>query len=294
MKNLSTLFGACLLCMTIQPLYAEPSPEEVQQTMSSILLKIENAAGLDHKASNGIRELDEEGKKLLYDSVDNKDKFVNSAHKALKRIESARAADPIIQDAPIMQDTSGVALSTAADLDLTTPYPPNYTASVAFGIALGLGLTPSIDQRCDGLGLEIYESAYYAAEKLSESADAVCTGAGCDPTGIICIGACVITEGLRLAVLAAKVPLDACDKHSASVDAAELEAGYENSVGILNDINSTAHDNNRSFSVILDNQKVVIENQGKILKNQEDFLENQEEIIRLLNSPQGQRPSWNK
>ena len=284
MKNLSTLIGACLLCMTAQPLYAEPSPEEVQQTMSSILLKIENAAGIDHKASNGIKELDEESKKTLYDSVDNKDKFVNSAHKALKRIESARAADLIIQDAPlespIMQDASDVAFSTALGLNLTTPYPPNYTQSGAFLIASNLGLTPSIDQRCEGPGLEIYEILHYEAEKLADIGDAACSFAGCDPSGIGCAIVCGGTEVYKLAVITARIPLDACDKHSASVDAAEIEAGYENSVGILNNINSTA--------------KVVIENQDKILKNQEGFLKNQEEIIRLLNSPQGQRPSWNQ
>ena len=273
MKKVSTIIGVCLLCITVQPICVEAyGPEEVQQAMSSLLFEIEEAAGIEHKASKAIRELNEEGKEALYDSIDNKEKFVNSAYKALERIESAKEA-PVNEALQVPDRSTELLLSPSS----TTPYTPNYppTYSVAYNIAMVLGLTSSNEDRCDGVGLEIYEDILYAAEKLSDVTDAICNGAGCDPTGVGCAIVCGVVETYKLAVLTARIPIDSCNKHNEGVDAAEIEAGYENSVLTLNDL------------------ATALENQEAILENQKSSLVNQEEIIRLLNTPQGQRPDWN-
>lgn len=277
MKSVSTIIAALFLCMTAQPVNAEDyGPNEVQHAMFNILFQIEVAAGIEHKASKAINELPEEGKQALYDSVDNKEKFVKSVNKSLERIKSAKET----LDKQVLQ----VPDRSIEPLSASTPYDPNYPpeSSVAYNIAKGLSLTTSHKDRCDGTGLEIYENAFYAAEKLADAGDAVCTGAGCDPTGLICLGACLVVEGYKLAVLTARVPLDACDKHGSGVDAAEIEAGYENSVRALN-----------SFSTVLANQDNILKNQVDILANQGRSIGNQEEIIRLLKTPQGRRPDWN-
>jgi hypothetical protein len=273
MKKVSTIIGVCLLCITVQPICVEAyGPEEVQQAMSSLLFEIEEAAGIEHKASKAIRELNEEGKEALYDSIDNKEKFVNSAYKALERIESAKEA-PVNEALQVPDRSTELLLSPSS----TTPYTPNYppTYSVAYNIAMVLGLTSSNEDRCDGVGLEIYEDILYAAEKLSDIGDAACSVAGCDPTGVGCAIVCGVVETYKLAVLTARIPIDSCNKHNEGVDAAEIEAGYENSVLTLNDL------------------ATALENQEAILENQKSSLVNQEEIIRLLNTPQGQRPDWN-
>jgi len=278
MKGVSTIFGVCLLCMTLLPIHAEAyEPEEVQRAMSSLLFEIEEAAGIEHKASKAIRDLNEEGKEALYDSVGNKEKFVNSAYRALERIESAKEAP--VEDALQVPDVM------LAPSPTTPPYTPNYppTYSAAYNIALALGLTSSNQDRCDGVRLEIFEDVLYAAERVADVGDAACSVAGCDPTGIGCAIVCGLVEGYKLVVITAKIPIDACDKHTEGVNAAEIEAGYENSVGILNDL-----------ATALGNQDEILGNQDEILENQGDVLENQDEIIKLLKTPQGKRPGWNK
>ena len=273
MKRVLTIIGFCMLFITVQPIYAAAyGPEEIQQAMSSLLFEIEEAAGIEHKASEALMELNEEGKEALYGSVANKEKFVNSVYKALERIESAN-------EAPVEE---GLLLAPSFT---TPPYTPNYppTYSAAYNIAKTLGLTSSNQDRCDGVGLEIFEDVLYAAEKVADVGDAACSVAGCDPSGIGCAIVCGFVEGYKLAVITARIPIDACNKHTEGVNAAEIEAGYENSVGILNDL-----------ATALGNQDEILGNQDEILENQKDVLENQDEIIRLLKTPQGQRPGWNE
>lgn len=308
MKNTSFIVGTCLLCMAVLPINAQSyTPEEVQQGMSGILYEIEQAAGIGHEASEGISRLDEQSKKALYDAVDDKAKFINAVNSAMQRIEAAKTA-PL--EAP---ESSTV---PAPEASAATPFTPNYppTYSAAYNIVKTLGLTSSNEERCDGVGLEIYEDTFYAAEKVADVGDAACTLAGCDPTGIGCAIVCGVVETYKLAVLVAKIPLDSCDKHSAGVDSAEVEAGYENSTGTLDDLSASLSNQNtilnnqnvillnqQNFTTILDNQAIIINNQNTILlnqqgslANQEAILENQDEIIRLLNTPQGKRPVWNE
>jgi hypothetical protein len=252
--------------MIAQPINAgADDAKKVQQAMSSLLYQIEEAAGLEHNASRAIGELDKENRQYLYDSVGNQEKFVDSVNEALNRIESAKGA-PGSATLEVQGRSAGAMLSTIS----TTPYPPNYppTWSAAYNIAATLGLTSSNEDRCDGLGLEIYQNAFYAAEKTADVGDGACSFFSCDPFGPLCAGVCGFVEAYKLAVLVARIPIDSCNQHNEGVDAAEIEAGYENGVLIINDL-------------------------ANVLENQKDFLENQEEIIKLLKTPPGKRPGWN-
>ena len=68
-----------------------------------------------------------------------------------------------------------------------------------------------------------------------------CVVAGCDPTGIGCAVTCGILETAKVALKLAAVPLEACDVHQGAIDGAEIEATYENTLGLVGDV-SHVHD----------------------------------------------------
>jgi hypothetical protein len=277
-----TLLAALCAAPVIAKAEGPPTTYQLQQVFADLLFEIEEAAGLDHKCSQAISEQDKEGRILFYNAVADKEKFFQSAKAALERIDLVKAT--LVNGEPGVPDALKETITRTLN---TQPYPPNYTDTLAYYIAYGLGLTGSNEDRCDGLGLEIYEDILYGAEKLSEVADAICTGVGCDPTGIGCIIGCAVTEVYRLAVLIARIPLDACNKHSGSVDAAEIEAGYENGKSTL--INLGTHDGNlTTHDTEIKAELSSIQTQ---LDQQQALLE---EIIELLKTPQGRRQGWNR
>jgi hypothetical protein len=292
MKKITIFIGVLMLCITAQFVYAETyKPDEIQQAMSSLLYEIEKAAGHDHKASNAIKALDEEGKQILYDSVKNKEKFMDSTFQAYERIDAAKKPTETVETLQ-EPDTSSSLMLMLTPSPTTPAYPPNYppTYSVAYNIAKTLGLTSSNEERCDGVGLEIYEDALYAAEKLADIGDAACSVAGCDISGVGCAFVCGFVEGYKLVVLTARIPSDACNKHSEGVNSAEIEAGYENTAGTLTDLATSLGNQDK----ILENQKELRANQIRLLRGQGRMMRNQAEIISLLKTPQGRRPGWNK
>lgn len=209
-----------------------PDAEDLRWAMWTAIASIEEAAGLDPEASQAISEIDEEYVETIFSSMANKEEFIASTQQVVERIESAKAAMAKAQAAaqeplmlPMLSSTS------------TTPFPPNYpNVGIDFSVAYALGLVDSVDDRCSGEALEEYEAVLAGAEAALAIGDAACQVAGCDPTGIVCASVCGAVEAVKLAVLAAKVPLDACAAHGNAVDSAEIEAGYENTVKTLNNL----------------------------------------------------------
>lgn len=242
---------------------------EFQQVVSRLLFHIEEAADLEHKHSKAISDLNKEEREFLYKYLEDKEKFFQSAYKTLERFESAKST-PADEKLGV-QDATPVITATPTAIQPYTPnYPPSYSA--AYNIANVLGLTSSREERCDGVGLEIYEDAYYALEQAAYLADQVCNVAGCDPSGAVCFAVCGTIEVVKgvvnlLGVL--KLPLDACKKHGEGVDSAEIEAGYENSVSIIGQLNQQ--------------ETKLNEVEAKL-----------NEIIELLKTPSGRRPNWNQ
>jgi hypothetical protein len=82
-----------------------------------------------------------------------------------------------------------------------------------------------------------------------DTLDGACVVAGCDPIGIVCAAVCGILETAKIALKVAAVPLEACDIHQGAIDGAEIEATYENTLGLVGDVSHvhgdlTAHDTN--------------------------------------------------
>ena len=270
-------------------------PAEIQMLMSALLYEIEEAVGLEHKASVAIDELDEEGRQILFDSVADKEKFSQDVHAAMQRIQSAKAMSP--------EPSSGISEVSTLKLAGSMPYTPDYppTDNVSYEVARTFGLTSSPDQRCSGSGLETYRTVALTAKETIDRADAACELAGCDPIVVFCLSICGAVESVKLAIYVANIPLDACEAHDANVNAAEIEAGFENTVSILKDLGAHATD--------LDNHDQNLMNHDTRLVNHDDHLTthdtdvkamltgvlgNQKEIIKLLKTPPGRRPGWKK
>jgi hypothetical protein len=248
-----------------------------QQVMFRVLYEIEEAAGMPHRASKTIKELPKEGRDVLYKSLHDKEGFFQSADSALERIQAVKAK--LAADKPAVPDAPKETLTADLTAALYTPnYPPAYSA--AYNIVKVLGLTSSNTKACDGVGLEIYEDIHYTAEKVADVTDAICTVAGCDPTGIGCAIVCAFLQAYKEATLLARIPLAACKKHGEGVAAAEIEAAHENTRSIFTNLGT--HDGNLATH---DAQiKALLTNHQAML----------EEVIRLLKTPQGQRDGWNQ
>ena len=275
------------------------SAAEVHRAMFDAISAIEEAAGLEPRASWALAEMSDETMELVFASIANKEQFVSSARQVVGRIEAARVA--LVGNNPPGQIDGTDSWPTLA---ATAPFSPDYPGSLdaAYGVALALGLVSFPSDRCGGEGLDIYADVLVGAEGAMAIGDAACSVAGCDPSGAICLAGCLAVEGVKLAVLAAKVPLIACEAHERNVDSAEIEAGYENTVSILYDL--AAHDANIDGDLAAHDANIdgdLAAHDARILARLDaleamltDVLANQAEIIKLLKTPQGRREGWNK
>lgn len=276
------------------------SANEVRQAMVDALASIEQAAGLLPEASLAISELDDEVVEMVFSSMPNKDEFMAASQEIVSRVEIARArfaaGQPRILTRP---------LRSVKSLTSTPPFPPNYPGGINYEIILLLGLVDSPDDRCGGPGFEIFEAALAGAEAAMVIGDAACEVAGCDPSGFLfCLPICGAVETVKLGVLTARVPIDACAAHGGGVDSAEIEAGYENGVYILGDLAAhdasiksdlAAHDANIDGDLAAHDANIdgdLTTHDADIQALLANIVANQEEIIKLLKTPQGRRPGW--
>ena len=139
---------------------------------------------------------------------------------------------------------------------LTTSFPPDYPPgsgaykdTIIDAIAgFGIGGASSTN-RCDASDWGDYIGVWWPLNKAIDTLDGACVVAGCDPTGVLCLVACGILETAKIALKVAAVPLEACDIHQGAIDGAEIEATYENTLGLVGDISHVhddlaAHDTN--------------------------------------------------
>jgi hypothetical protein len=139
---------------------------------------------------------------------------------------------------------------------LTTLFPPDYPpgsgpykdtiidAIAAFNIG-----GASSTNRCDASDWGDFIGVWWPLNKGIDTLDGACVVAGCDPIGIVCAAVCGILETAKIALKVAAVPLEACDIHQGAIDGAEIEATYENTLGLVGDVSHvhgdlTAHDTN--------------------------------------------------
>jgi len=314
-----------LMALCSAPVIAEQestySAAKVRDAMVSALASIEDAAGLEPAASQAMSGLDDEVVETLFSSMANKEEFITSAQQTVDRIQSARAG--------LAEGQAGIPkrpLRSLESLAGTPPFPPNYPSGVSYEVILLLGLVDSPDDRCGGPGFEAYEAVLAGAEAALAIGDAACSVAGCDPTGIVCVSVCGAVEAVKLAVLTARIPIDACASHGRGVDSAEIEAGYENGLSTLSDLAAhdaningdlaahdanidgdlaahdanidgdlAAHDANIDGDLAAHDARITDQlstHDSDIKALLADIVANQEEIIKLLKTPQGRRPGW--
>ncbi len=165
------------------------------------------------------------------------------------------------------------------------PFDPDYPAGPSydtFSATLeGFGLVSDADgdgiqnDRCSADG-EATQQIVLGTEKVALAiASNVCDA---DPEPIskaVCFGVNLALEEL---VVATEINIAQCDHQDGSVNAAEIEAGFENTVTLLDDLfihdaNLDQHDTD--IKIILSRME------GKI-----------DELILLVQTPEGKRPLW--
>lgn len=287
------------------------SPEAARDAMVQTLISIEQAMGLSSEASQGIDDLDATMVNELFSPMKNRQEFINAA---------ANVRNWILEAGPATGENG----TRSTD---SFPFSPNYPTGASYQVALLFGLVDSPDDRCGGPDFDNYEAFFDGVNETMRLADAACLVAGCDPTGIGCGIACGAVEVTKQAFLTAAIPLNACKAHGEGVDSAEIEAGFENSVRILSDIGDqksalddlaaalaahdanidgdlmahdaalAAHDANIDGDLADHDARIAAQvslHDADIKALLANILANQAEIIKLLKTPEGRRPGWNK
>ncbi len=257
--------------------FAQDSRKDVdnfRQVLYELMASVEFASGEEPDASLAILESGDQEMEALLRLIKDKKGFFAAANRVLGHMESSgtRVAD---QSHFLPEDVPGME-RYALSLD---PFPPDYPPASGLyynKIVAELklyNLVSSEKDRCNSTAISDWWSIWWELNSASVIADWLCTVAGCDPSGIGCLIVCAITETGAKAVFLAARPVDLCSFHDANIDSAELQAGYENTVRIMNNLNE--HDEK--------------------IENEFDAMDEKlEEIIELLRTPQGNRPGWNE
>ena len=106
--------------------------------------------------------------------------------------------------------------------------------------SFGIGGASSIN-RCDASDWGTFVGVWWPLNKAIDTLDGACAVHTCDPSGISCSIICGIFETAKISLKIAAVPLEACAVHQGAIDKAEIEATYENTLGLVGDI-SHVHD----------------------------------------------------
>jgi hypothetical protein len=305
-RCLTTLFVLGALCSA--PVFAQestPNADDFRQVFYDLLVSLELAAGVEADASLDVLQASTEEIQGMFQLLPNKERFFNSAQHVIEYIASGTRA-PFTADEVAWRDSAASATAMLAN----DPFPPDYPPGSGIYHAKIVGelqfyqLLSSHDERCNSAALSDYWAIWWEAHEVAEVADGICSFISCDPTGIACAIGCGLMELYMEAVTLAERPLSLCSFHDANIDSSELQAGFENSVGLIHNLNE--HDakivgelddvarqigsHDMEIKAELINISLKLDDQQATL---ESLLANQEEIIELLNTPQGNRPNWN-
>jgi len=292
-----------------------PEPESPRQLMLNLMLSIEDAVGVAPYASKAILEHPESDLEQALNLLEDRDAFLHSARNALRNMEAIRAA-AAGGFQPWAAASSPPSADAGADSD---PYPPNYPPDSGWyqyniiGPLRIMGAGSGVDDRCglfDSLPPPTgIEELAFDLEQAVELGEAYCMAAGCDPTGVIfCMEICGPVALLKAFTWLIKLPMEMCEFHDGKVDAAEIEAAYQNSASLVRDV-GVLDDRVRGMRGRLESHDTEVKGEFTAIKAElaalqaqlgqqatmlEAVLANQQEILELLNTPQGQRPDWNQ
>jgi hypothetical protein len=271
------------------------SPEQFRNTMVELLEGIEEASGLNDDASRAFIEATPEDIETIYGFWGYKNLFFEAVPNVVEQIELAKERSLTRKLFDPKTETASKLMQPSA---ASSPVYPDYPTGAAYTLLEALGLVSVPGQRCGGQALENYKAAMFGAETAIFLGEAACSAAGCDPSGAICISICGPVELVKIGVEAAVLPLKLCKDLDGDIDSAEISADYENGVSILSDL--ATHDGNLSLhDTRMESQLSIHDGEIKdkldiIMGNQDTIIANQTEIIKLLKTPEGKRPGWNK
>ena len=295
------------------------SPGEFRERLVDWALASEQANPTGENLAVKIESLSDEQIESWISLMDDPEAFMGSTERVVSRLQeqgAGRLYTPVVE-AP-------TTLNTPFPL-LTTPFPPDYppgsgpykdTIIDAIG-AFGIGGASSTN-RCDAADWGDFIGVWWPLNKGIDTLDGACVVAGCDPIGLICAGVCGILEAAKIALKVAAVPLEACDIHQGAIDGAEIEATYENTLGLVGDVshvhadlaahdtnidadliahdaNLAAHDTNIDADLVqhdTDIKALLADLQGAVDENQRLIkisMSRQLEVMRLLITPNGRR-----
>ncbi len=274
---------------------------EFRERLMEWALASERALGPGMQLSEKIAALSDEQLALWLSSIADPNAFLDSTERVVRRLREARP-----RRGEHAAKGTGAPPTTLGATTLTTPYPPDYPPAsgpyndVILGAITGFGIAASATDGCDASDWGSYVAVWWPLNKAIDTLEGACVVAGCDPTGIACAVACGVLETAKIALKVAAVPLEACDVHGGAVDGAEIEATYENTLGLVGDVahvhgDLAAHDASISSQIAAHDasiQALLATLQGGVAENQrliKMFMARQLEIMRLLITPDGRR-----
>ena len=258
------------------PVYAsaiQQNTETFRQVLFELFTTLEDASVMTPNVSNSILDFSEAEMEAYAASFKDKDYFINLAQHIIKDINYSKNLTDVQTPEPPKAESV-----FAADMLSSKPFPPDYPPDSGAYKRLVLdslrifGLLQKADDRCDTGKLASFNEVYYQVAKAAEEADEVCKVAGCDPIGIVCASVCGVIAAARVAVIAARMPLDLCEIQDGNVDGAEIEAAYENSEGLIYNLNEHDTDIKDQLDRIEGNQNAMEELQLEGLIADPNFL----------------------
>lgn len=220
------------------------SASEFRERLIEWAIVSQDAYSPDEDLAVKIAELSEEQMEDWLALIKEPEAFLQSMERVVQRKQEQMAMLEMEKGSKTMASPGSdaqVPMSPAPPL--TTPFSPDYPPGsgpykdTIIDAISGFGIGgASSTNRCDAADWGDYVGVWWPLNTAFDALDGACVVAGCDPTGIACAIACGILETAKVALKVAAVPLEACDVHQGAIDGAEIEATYENTLGLVGDV----------------------------------------------------------
>lgn len=209
---------------------ASPDPEEVRQALIEYVMAVSVAfPEIDQKrfdsAFETLTSADPAVMKVYAQFIPNPGSYLANLRRCTAHLTAAGGAVPDQPVAAIGGEKAG----------FNPAYPP-YTGAYwdhILGQLVAEGLVTVNSDRCDVAVWDDLWFEWYVQKIIFRDLWAVCTTAGCDPLGIVCAFTCIAVEAAETVLEISELPIVRCEIQDQSVDSAEIEAAYENTVLLL-------------------------------------------------------------
>ena len=216
-------------------------PRAFQERLITWAKASERAIGPGGDLARKISALSDEQIQIWLSMIDDPDAFLRSIEQTTTRLQNPALLWTQAVKAPTNLVTSSSPTTSATSFP--PDYPPGsgpYKDTIIDELEVfGIGVSPT--NRCDASDWGAFVGVWWPLNKAIDTLEGACAVATCDPIGLICSGVCGIFEISKISLKVAAVPLEACAVHQGAIDKAEIEATYENTLGLAADL-SHVHD----------------------------------------------------